>query len=53
MMDVHNEDERRRLWKEILKFEAGSELQESTLICGADIRELGFRDWMRFRSQLG
>ncbi len=44
IVDIHNKDEWRRLRKAVEEFEAGSELQENTLICGAEIRERGYSD---------
>ena len=40
-MNIHDEDDRRGLRKTINEFESGPELQENTLICGAEIRKLG------------
>jgi hypothetical protein len=40
-VDIHDKDDRRGLWEAIDKFKTGSKLQGNTLICGADIRELG------------
>ena len=42
-MDIHDKDDRRGLWKAINEFVTGPELQGNTLICGAEIRELGER----------
>ena len=40
-MDINKKDDRRRLRKAVDEFETDSELQLNTLICGAEIRELG------------
>ena len=43
-MNIYQKDDRRRLRKSVNEFETDLELQLNTLICGAEIRELGTND---------